>query len=99
MAKPIRSYGDEFKREAVRLVLDGGLSCSQVSRDIGVNVSTLRDWCRQARRIAEQSTQDGSAESRRLKEEVARLRQENSILKEKREILKKAAAFFAREGR
>lgn len=64
--------------------------------DLGVNKSTIRDWCKRA----EKGLLQGSAKSRReesSEEELARLRRENRILREEREILKKAAAFFARE--
>ncbi len=32
-----KQYGSEFKREAVRLVTEGGLSITQVARDLGLN--------------------------------------------------------------
>ncbi len=32
-----RQYSSEFKREAVRLVTEGGLSMAQVARDLGLN--------------------------------------------------------------
>ncbi len=92
------SYTLEFKQEAVRLVLERGLTIAQVGRDLGVHKTVIRDWVKKARAgglgggAAEPST---SA----LDEENRRLRRENAILREEREILKKAAAFFAKETR
>ncbi|MFO7676285.1 MAG: transposase, partial [bacterium] len=37
-AKPARkSYTREFKREAVRLTTEGGVSVAQAARDLGIN--------------------------------------------------------------
>lgn len=96
MARQRKKYTLEFKQEAVRLVTEEGLTYAQVGLDLGVNKSTIRDWCKRA----EKGLLQGSAKSRReesSEEELARLRRENRILREEREILKKAAAFFARE--
>ena len=43
-----RPYADEFKQEAVNLVLDQGLSRTQVARDLGISVDTLARWVRDA---------------------------------------------------
>lgn len=96
MSKKTRKYTrytEEFKRDAVRLVEQEGLSVSQVSRDLGVNVNSLHNWLRKQR----QDTPEEFEESER--EELARLRRENRVLREEREILKKAAAFFASESK
>lgn len=89
-------YSEEFRDEAVRLVLAGNVSRAQVARDLGVNVWTLRDWIRNHR------AQSGTVLSRRpesLEEENRRLRRENAVLRQERELLKKAAAYFAKEQR
>ena len=36
MRKKRRSFSKEFKLEAVRLVIDGGISIAQVARDLGI---------------------------------------------------------------
>ena len=93
MGKAKPPYAPEFRAEAVRLVRSGGLSQSQVSRDLGVSTFTLRNWLRQTEIDA--GEREGLTTDER--EELRRLRKENRVLREEREILKKAAAFFARE--
>lgn len=92
-----RSYTDEFRAGAVRLVLDEGKTCGQVARDLDLTESALRIWVERAR------TDRGKGKPGVLttaeREELTRLRRENRELREDREILKKAAAFFAKQSR
>ena len=44
-----RSFTDEFKAGAVRLVLDEGKTISQVARDLDVLRSSLELWVKRAR--------------------------------------------------
>ena len=87
-------YSNEFKEEAIRLVLDSHVSIPQVARDLGVSVWTLRDWVKQRHEKASGSS-PRVVES--LEEENRRLKRENNVLRQEREILKKAAAYFAKE--
>ncbi len=91
-----RSFSDEFKAGAVRLVLDEGKTVAAAARDLGVTESALRTWVERARA---DRTQGRTGLTTAEREELARLRKENRILQEEREILKKAAAFFAKERR
>ena len=91
-----RSYTDEFKASAVRLVLDEGRSVAGAARDLDVTESALRSWVEHAR-ADRTGGQTGLTMAER--EELARLRKENRILLEEREILKKATAFFAKQNR
>jgi transposase len=94
--RPRRQFDDDFKAQAVRLVLDEGKSVGAVAHDLDLTESALRQWVERAR--ADQS--GGKTGLTTLeREELARLRKENRILREEREILKKAAAFFANERR
>lgn len=45
---PRRSFTTGFKEEAVRLVLQEGLSQSQVARDLDISVKSLSNWIAQA---------------------------------------------------
>jgi transposase len=92
----LSAYTDEFRQEAVRLVLAGVRPLAEIARELGVNQETLRIWVRR------QTKQDGGRpQSGRilLEEENRQLRQQNAKLLEEREILKKAAAFFAKDAR
>ena len=44
-----RSFGREFKLEAVRLVSERGLIVAQVARDLDLHENVLRKWVRQYR--------------------------------------------------
>lgn len=89
-----RSFTDEFKAGAVRLVLDEGKSAAVVARDLDLTQSVLSGWVRQAR-----ADRDGGKSGLTTEErvELAKLRKENRQLRMERDLLKKAAAFFAKE--
>lgn len=42
-----RRFSDEFKREAVRLATQSGVSKSEVGRELGINANLLSRWCRE----------------------------------------------------
>jgi transposase len=94
--RPRRQFDDDFKAQAVRLVLDEGKTVGAVARDLDVTETALRDWVKRARA---DRTNGRTGLTTAEREEFARLRKENRILREEREILKKAAAFFANERR
>ena len=91
-----RQFDDDFKAQAVRLVLDEGKSIGAVSRDLDLTESAVREWVKRARA---DRTHGKTGLTTAEREELARLRKENRILREEREILRKAAAFFATERR
>lgn len=88
-----KRYSPEFRHEALRLVASGTVPITQIARELGVHVETLRLWRRQARAAPTGST------ALPLEAENRQLRRENARLREEREILKKATAFFARTAR
>src|SRR5229473_4112047 len=90
-----RSFTDEFKAGAVRLVLDEGKSVATAARDLGLTESSLRNWVERAR--ADRGTGTPGVLTTAEREELTRLRRENRQLRLEREILKNAAAFFAKE--
>ena len=91
-----RSFTDDYKASAVRLVLDEGKTVAAAARDLGLTESSLRNWVEQARA---DRTQGKTGLTTAEREELARLRKENRIPLEVREILKKATAFFAKQNR
>ena len=82
-------YDDEFKRDAIRKVLDGQ-SVRSVSHELGVNESQIHKWKRAALKDGD-GQQSGTelTETQALKKRVRELEMEN-------EILKKAALIFGR---
>ena len=93
--RPRRSFTDEFKAGAVRLVLGEGKTIPQVARDLDLTESSLRNWVEQAR--ADQGKGKPGALTTAEREELAALRKKVRQLELERDILKKAAAFFAKE--
>jgi transposase len=91
-----RSFTEEYKAGAVRLVLDEGKTVSAVARDLGLTESSLRNWVEHARA---ERTKGKTGLTSAEREELVRLRKELRIVQEEREILKKAAAFFAKQSR
>ena len=91
-----RQFTDEFRAQAVRLVLDEGRSVGAVARELDLTESALRLWVHRAQA---NRTRGKTGLTTAEREELTRLRRENRILQEEREILKKAAAFFAKHQR
>jgi len=87
-----RAYTDEFKLEAVKLVLEQGLSVAEAARNLGIHANILRNW-----KLKYEADQEDPSLTEDERMEMARLRAENRRLKMERDILKKAAAFFANE--
>src|SRR5690348_10410276 len=94
--RPRRRFEDDFKAQAVRLVLDDGKTVGSVARELDLTETALREWVKRAQA---DRTNGRTGLTTAEREELARLRKENRILREEREILKKAAAFFANERR
>ena len=94
--RPRRQFSEEFRAQAVRLVLDEGKTVGAVARELDLTPSALRLWVEHARA---DRTGGKTGLTTAEREELARLRKENRILLEEREILKKATAFFAKQSR
>jgi transposase len=93
--RPRRSFSPEFKAEVVELCRTGDRSIGEVSRDLDLTETAVREWVRRA--DIDAGRREGLSTADR--EEIARLRRENRVLREERDILKRATAFFARETR
>ena len=39
-----RKFSQEFKQDAVKLVIDQGMKCTEAARDLGVDQNTLSRW-------------------------------------------------------
>ncbi len=89
-----RSYTDEFKRDAVRLVTKQGYSLAEAARNLGIHANLLRTW-KQKTQAEDEQSEARLTEGERM--ELASLRAENKRLRMERDILKKATAFFASE--
>jgi transposase len=88
-------FTDEFKREAVRQVTEGGHTLSDVARRLGVSTWSLMRW--KKRFAAPPDVPTVAAPEPDVANELARLRAELRRVTEERDILKKATAYFAKQ--
>ena len=81
-----RHFTEEYKNQAVSLVLDSGRSIAKVARSIGVHEMTLGKWVKKARDAGRVPDKDLTENER---EELERLRKENETLRMERDFAKK----------
>jgi len=90
-AKPRRRYTQEFKEEAVQMLLDGH-SAASVAERLGLShVNLLYSW---KRTLIGKAGKTASSLDHRVGELEAELRR----VERERDILKKALAIFGRDG-
>lgn len=89
-------YSSEFKFDAVRLVVEEGLSQAEVARRLGITANSISDWVRAYKKDKGQAF-PGKGRQTPEQEKIRQLEKENRELRMERDILKKATAFFAKE--
>jgi len=90
------TYTQEFKREAVDLILEQGYSIAEASRNLGINYNMLSRWKIERKKNGEHAF-PSKGHMNQEQAELSRLKSENKRLRMERDILKKATAFFAKE--
>jgi transposase len=98
MTKTRRTYTDEFKREAIRLLESSGKSARQLERELGIGKTCLSRWKRELEEKGKQAF-PGQGHVPLEREQVQELERQVEILRQERDILKKAVAIFARPSR
>jgi transposase len=89
-------HSEEFKKEAVRLVIQSGRKIKQVAAELGVNPWTVKGWVKKydketrAELISQGLKMSPEEENRLLRKELADITEE-------RDILKKAIAVFSKK--
>ncbi|TYL46545.1 transposase [Marinomonas sp. IMCC 4694] len=87
-----KQYPNDFKQEAVALVIEQGYSVVEAAASLNITDKLLYNW------VAKFKQQNEDSElSKDERAELAQLRKDNKRLLMEREILKKASAFFAKE--
>jgi len=89
-----RKYSAEFKREAIALTLQPGVTCRQIALEIGINPNLLYRWRQEAEAVSGKAF-SGSGSPRDV--EVSRLKRELARVKKERDFLREAATFFAKQ--
>ncbi|RFC36651.1 MAG: transposase [Candidatus Nitrotoga sp. SPKER] len=95
---PRRIFTAEFKREAIKLVTEQGLTLAEASRKLDVATKSLRTWIAQLER-GELKSSLGASKLSPDQQRIRELERELAIAKTERDILKKATAFFAKESK
>ena len=93
MATDRKSYTEEFKREAVRLMETSGKPIAQLARDLGVNDNNLYRW---RGLYGSPSPASSNSSVTEMEAELKRLRREVDVLRQERDILKKAMSIVSR---
>ena len=91
--RPRRKFSDEFKRDAVDLVLTTGRPIAEVAAELGVYDSTLGNWVRRHQERQQAGNDLSPDERARLKE----LEADNAKLRMERDLLKRTVAFWVKE--
>ena len=97
MPKRRKNYTKEFREGAVDLVRTSDQPLSQVARELGVSVASLRNWKNQFLGASAGMADGAVGSAKELWDDNQRLRRENAHLKRQREILKKAASILAED--
>ena len=85
-----RRIPEERRREAVKMVLEGGVPPAAVAKQLGMGQSTVE---KSVAKFRETQPEELTISER---EELRRLHRDNAELRMERDILKKAAAYFAK---
>lgn len=96
MKKNSQTYTREFRAEAVKMVLEQGLSQGEAAKRLGIPKGTIGNWVVAAKK-SEVPTAPGARSVAELEAENVRLRKELAEARMERDILKKATAYFAKE--
>jgi transposase len=93
-----KTYSQQFKLDAVNLVVNGERTVPEVAQDLGIEPNLLYRWKRE---LLKEKTEafPGKGNLSPQEEELRRLRRELEQVKEDREILKKALEFFSKHGK
>jgi transposase len=97
MGQQKRTYGKEFKLEAIRLYEASGKSMREIEEELGISGGLLNKW-RAGHRANGHQAFVGKGHPSEVDEEVRRLRRENESLRQERDVLKKALVVFSRDG-
>ena len=88
-----REFDQQFKQDAVDLVVNHGRSVASVARDLGIDQNSLHAWKKALAPDAGDTTPPISAAENA---ELRKLRRALAVAEEERDILKKALAVFSR---
>jgi transposase len=94
--RELRKYSAEVKAEAVKMVLEQGLTQKEVAKRLSIPAGSVGNWVgvAKAKRV---NDEPGAPTIGELAAENAKLRKELAEARLEREILGKAVAYFSKE--
>jgi transposase len=93
-----KPYQEEFKKQAVELLLSSGKPCEQLARELGCSGYSLHLWKKQYLANLAPTTVDGQQMSpEEMERELRALRKQVHHLEQQRAILKKALSILGEE--
>lgn len=98
--KQRRKYDQQFKDDAVRLLINGDSTLKEVAENLGVDRSCLARWRDQHFKMGRgngENQMKAGQNGLELEKENRRLRKELAEAVQHREILKKAVGIFSRD--
>ena len=95
MSEKRKTYDKEFKLSAVKMIVEGGMSLSRVSRDLGINENSLHRW-KKDYLSDQQNAFPGKGRLKPEEEELRKLKKQLSRVTMERDILKKAIGYFSK---
>ena len=96
MGSTRRRFTEEYKTQAVSLVVDGHRTVAEVARNLGIHQMTLGRWVKKEHGPDDTPDRPLDATERA---ELDRLRAENAELQMQVEFAKKVASWFAKDTR
>ncbi len=100
MTQKRRKYTDDFKGEAVNLLISSGKSLAEIASDLGIPLYNLSRWKNKFMGIKNNygnETENPVERIRRLESDNQRLTKEITTLKQERDILKKAMGIVSKQ--
>ena len=94
---PRGRYNRELRQEAVKLVVEGNISCREAAQKLSLAPSTLAYWVKAYKKGKLGDIGKAQKPLTEVELELARTKKELAEVKMERDILKKAAAYFAKE--
>jgi transposase len=96
---PYGKYTKEFREEAVKLVIEGGLSTPEAAKRLSLAPTTLSNWVKafKAGKLGDVGKSQKVLSDKEM--ELHQLKRELAEVKMERDILKKAIAYLAQESR
>ena len=100
MEKKRKRYNDDFRRNAVNLLLSSGKSMTQIADEMGIELYNLARWKKEflmGKKNQEEKVETPAEKMKRLERENTHMAREIVRIKQENEILKKAMGIVSKQ--